>query len=70
VTNNGTLININTASAGELDALPGIGEVYSQRIVDSRAAAGLFATPDDLLNREIVPRGTYDKIRDLITVGP
>jgi competence protein ComEA len=70
ITNGGGLININTASAGELDALPGIGEVYSQRIVESRAANGLFASPDDLVNRQIIPRGTYDKIRDMITTGP
>jgi competence protein ComEA len=67
---NGALVNINTASASDLDALPGIGEVYSQRIVESRAAEGLFASPDDLVNRDIIPRGTYDKIRDLIAIGP
>jgi competence protein ComEA len=70
VSNSGGLVNINTASADELDALPGIGEVYSQRIVENRAASGLFVTADDLVNRDIIPRGTYDKIRDLITVGP
>ncbi len=64
------LVNVNTASASELDALPGIGEVYSQRIVENRAAKGLFASLDDLVNRDIIPRGTYDKIRDLITIGP
>ncbi len=63
-------VNINKASAQELDALPGIGAVYSQRIVDSRTTAGPFATTDDLVNRQLIPRATYDKIRDLITVGP
>jgi competence protein ComEA len=66
----GSPIDINSASAQELDALPGIGEVYSQRIVDSRTNAGLFVTTDDLITRQLVPRATYDKIRDLITVGP
>ena len=70
VANGGGLVNINTASAGELDALPGIGEVYSQRIVENRTTNGLFATADDLVNRQIIPRGTYDKIRNLITTGP
>src|SRR3990170_5637978 len=60
-------ININTATAAELDALPGIGEVYSQRIVDSRTRDGLFTSPDELLAREITPRATYERIRDLIT---
>ncbi len=63
-------VNINKASAQDLDALPGIGAVYSQRIVDSRTTNGPFATPDDLVNRQLIPRATYDKIRDLITVGP
>ncbi len=70
VSNSGGLVNINTASASELDALPGIGEVYSARIVENRSAAGLYATADDLVNRDIIPRGTYDKIRDLITTSP
>ncbi len=63
-------VNINKASAQDLDALPGVGAVYSQRIVDSRTTNGPFATPDDLVNRQLIPRATYDKIRDLITVGP
>ena len=63
-------VNINTASAQELDALPGIGEVYSQRIVDSRTLDGPFASADELVTRRIIPRGTFDKIVDLITVGP
>ena len=63
-------INLNTATAGELDALPGIGEVYSQRIVDSRTRDGLFAAPDELLARDIIPQATFERIQDLISVGP
>jgi competence protein ComEA len=64
-------ININTATAEELDAyLPGIGEVYSNRIVQSRAADGPFTSPDDLIIRQLIPRATYENIRELITVGP
>ena len=63
-------IDINTATAADLDELPGIGEVYSQRIVDSRTADGRFDSPDDLLERGLIPRATYEQIRDLITVGP
>ena len=63
-------IDINTATAQLLDSLPGIGEVYSQRIVDSRAVNGPFVSIDDLLEREIIPRSTFEKIKDLITVGP
>jgi competence protein ComEA len=50
--------------------LPGIGEVYSQRIVESRTVNGPFTSIDDLLERDIIPRSTFDKIKDLITVGP
>ena len=63
-------ININTASAGELDALPGIGEVYSQRIVVSREADGPYVSSEELVERQVIPRSTYERIRDLITTGP
>lgn len=63
-------IDINSADARLLDTLPGIGEVYSQRIVDSRDADGPFQTIDDLLTRQLIPRSTFDKIKNLVTVGP
>jgi competence protein ComEA len=63
-------VNINTATASELDALPGIGAVYSNRIVQSRSTDGPFATPDDLLARKLLPRATFENILALITVGP
>jgi len=62
------LIDINTASAALLDTLPGIGEVYSQRIVDSRTSEGPFETTEELVERKVIPRSTYEKIKDLITV--
>ena len=65
-----TSVNINTATAAELDELPGIGEAYSQRIVDSRASDGPFTATDELVARHVVPRSTYEKIKDLITAGP
>jgi len=66
----GPLVNINTDTAQELDALPGIGEVYSQRIIDSRAQQGPFTSVDDLAARRIIPNATFERIRELITVGP
>ena len=63
-------ININTASAGELDALPGIGEVYSQQIVVSRETNGPYVSSEELVERQVIPRSTYERIRDLITTGP
>lgn len=63
-------ININTATASELDALPGIGEVYSEQIVVNREANGQYASSEELVERQVIPRGTYERIRELITTGP
>jgi competence protein ComEA len=63
------IINVNTASATDLDRLPGIGTVYAQRIVDSRQAAGPFGSTDELVSRKLIPSATYAKIKDLITVA-
>ncbi len=66
----GQKIDINSASAAELDKLPGIGAVYSHRIVDSRQSAGAFHSTDELVSRKVIPSATYNKIKDLITVAP
>jgi competence protein ComEA len=67
---NGAPIDINTASAAVLDSLPGIGEVYSNRIVDSRVVDGPFQSTEELVTRKLIPRATYEKIQALITVSP
>jgi competence protein ComEA len=66
----GEPINVNTATEGQLDALPGIGEAYSRRIVDSRTVDGPFKTLDELVIRKALPAATLEKIRDQLTVGP
>ena len=63
-------VNLNTASAAELDALPGIGSVIAQRIVEFREETGPFRDVDDLILVEGISDRTVDGFRDLVTVGP
>jgi competence protein ComEA len=62
------LINVNAASSTELEALPGIGEVIAQRIVDYRTENGSFASVDDLLDVSGIGDAILGDIRDLVTV--
>jgi competence protein ComEA len=64
----GTLVNINTASASELEALPGVGEVIAQRIIDFRTANGPFGSVDELLEVSGIGEATLGSMRDLVTV--
>lgn len=64
------LVNVNTASAAELETLPGIGEVLAGRIVAHRESKGPFLRVEDLTNVEGVSEGLLEELRDLITVGP
>jgi competence protein ComEA len=66
----GQTLDINHASQAQLDALPGIGEAYSRRIVDSRSVDGPYATVDDLVSRRVLPEATLAAIRDYLTVAP
>jgi DNA uptake protein ComE-like DNA-binding protein len=56
------LMDINSASEKELATLPGIGEKYSAAIVKGRPYKG----KDDLVNKKIIPKKTYEGIKDQI----
>jgi competence protein ComEA len=60
------LVNVNTATAPELDLLPGIGPALAQNIIDYREAHGPFASPEDLLDVPGIGPAKLEQIRDLI----
>lgn len=64
--NNSGKINVNTASAADLDKLPGIGAVLSQRIIEYRTKNGPFQNLDDLRKVEGLSKSVADKLKDLI----
>jgi competence protein ComEA len=53
-------LDINSATADKLKALPGIGEAYSKRIIEGRP----YKRKDELVQKKVIPEATYDKIKD------
>ena len=61
----GDKVNINFASAKELDTLPGIGQVTAEKIIASRP----YGSVEELLTKKAVGKATYEKIKDLVSAN-
>lgn len=64
VAEQGSLININSASASELNSLSGVGPVTSQKIIDNRP----YTTIEELLSKKVVGKSVFEKIKDKISL--
>jgi DNA uptake protein ComE-like DNA-binding protein len=62
MTGNENLVDINSASKADLVALPGIGEVYAQKIIDNRP----YANKSQLVSKHVIPGSTYAKVKTQI----
>ncbi|HVB86592.1 MAG TPA: helix-hairpin-helix domain-containing protein [Candidatus Dormibacteraeota bacterium] len=63
-------IDLNTATLGQLEELPGVGPVTAKDILDFRAKSGPFKRVDDLLSVHRISQKKLDKLRPYVTVGP
>lgn len=67
-TRQGSLVNLNTAGATELETLPGVGPATSKAILDWRERNGSFRAVEDLLDIRGIGEATLERLRELVTV--
>lgn len=63
------MLDLNTATANQLEMLPGIGPTLARNIIDYRQQNGPFTRPEDLLNVAGIGAKRFNEILDYITVG-
>jgi competence protein ComEA len=66
----GAMVNLNTASAGEFEALPGIGAKTAARIIEYRQKNGAFKKIEELMNVRGIGEKNFLKLKAQLTVGP
>ena len=64
----GIRININTADAGELESLPGVGAATADKIIQHRTLSGRFRKPEDLMKVKGIGKKKFEKLSNLISV--
>lgn len=63
------LVNVNTATAAQLETLPGIGPATAKRIVEHREKNGAFKKLEDLMNVRGIGEKAFLRLRPLVTIG-